>query len=67
MNPYFNCSSPAFEACAVPYSCCTEDMRVNEFGNTNTRCGHGVLKASNTVSSRLLMTKKRYLCFHLAT
>lgn len=34
-NLYFNCSSPGYEACGVPFSCC-KDM------NNNRQCGKGV-------------------------
>ena len=49
-NVYFNCDSPAFEACSVPYSCCRMETRFNQFGMPDTRCGHGMLDPKFSVS-----------------
>lgn len=39
INSYFNCSSPGYEACGVPFSCC-KNM------NNNRQCGIGVRRSS---------------------
>ncbi|KAL5497325.1 hypothetical protein EMCRGX_G013784 [Ephydatia muelleri] len=45
-NPYFNCSSAAYQKCSVPYSCCIPNN-----GSTiiNLQCGYGTL--DNTKSA----------------
>lgn len=38
-NPYFNCSSEAFQRCSVPFSCCI----LNEGDVINLQCGYRTL------------------------
>lgn len=45
LNLYFNCSSPAHEACGVPFSCCKNI-------DNNRQCGLGVRKQSVDYSDR---------------
>lgn len=41
-NAYFNCSSPAFQRCSVPFSCCM----LEEGEVINIQCGYGTLDSS---------------------
>ncbi|XP_064401853.1 tetraspanin-33-like [Halichondria panicea] len=42
-NAYFNCSSPAFQRCSVPFSCC----ELTDGEVINVQCGYGTLDTSN--------------------
>ncbi|KAL5497327.1 hypothetical protein EMCRGX_G013786 [Ephydatia muelleri] len=41
-NPYFNCSSPAYQKCSVPYSCCLPPSG-NSTAVINLQCGYNTL------------------------
>ena len=50
INPYFNCSSPAIEACGVPFSCCITD-------EINSQCGFSALSFQESVASKSIYTQ----------
>ena len=45
-NPYFNCSSPAYQKCSVPYSCCMPASGNTTAVTINLQCGYNTLNTA---------------------
>ncbi|NXT27897.1 TSN10 protein, partial [Syrrhaptes paradoxus] len=51
-NPYFNCSSPAVQACSVPASCCLDPLQNGTL--PNTQCAAGVLRLGDAAAGAVV-------------
>lgn len=51
-NPYFNCSSRAFQRCSVPFSCCV----MEEGAVINQQCGYRALDNATTTTTMIHQT-----------
>ncbi|NWU67576.1 TSN10 protein, partial [Pterocles burchelli] len=51
-NPYFNCSSPAVQACGVPASCCLDPLQNGTLANS--QCAAGVLRLGDAAAGAVV-------------